>query len=51
LKKFSLFEFTVSSKRAEILVLNASDLVDLSNNSEDLYFALKFHTVLYEVDG
>eukprot|EP00347_Sterkiella_histriomuscorum_P014633 403360135 len=51
LKKFSLFEFVVSSKKCDLLILNASDLVAQSKKCEDLYFALESHAVLYEVDG
>ncbi|CDW87544.1 voltage-gated ion channel superfamily [Stylonychia lemnae] len=51
LKKFSLFEFIVSSKKVDLLILNAADLVFLSKKCEDLYYALETHAVLYEVDG
>jgi hypothetical protein len=51
LKKFSLFEFVVSSKKVDLLILNAADLVLLSKKCEDLYYALETHAVLYEVDG
>ncbi len=40
LKKFSMFEFVISSKKADMLILNAADLVLQSRKSEDLYFAL-----------
>ena len=40
LKKFSLFEFAVLSKKAELLILNSADLVLQSRKSEDLYYAL-----------
>ena len=34
-----------------MLILNAADLVAQSKKSEDLYYALESHAVLYEVDG
>ena len=46
-----MFEFVVLSAKAEMLILNAADLVLQSKKSEDLYFALQSHAVLYEVDG
>jgi hypothetical protein len=47
LKKFSLFDFVVTSESAEIYLLNAADLALLSRRNEDLYITLKSHAILY----
>lgn len=51
LKKFSLFEFRVHSDTANLYVLDGRDLISQSKKSEDLYYALQSHAILYEVDG
>lgn len=51
LKKFSLFNFMVSSDSAELLILNAADLALMSKQNNELYIALKSHAILYQVDG
>jgi CRP-like cAMP-binding protein len=47
LKKFSLFDFEVSSDSAELLILNAADLALLSKKNEEIYIALKSHAILF----
>jgi hypothetical protein len=43
LNKFSIFEFVVSSPKADLLLLSVEDLQSQSRKSEDLFFALESH--------
>lgn len=43
LNKFSIFEFVVSSTKADLLLLSTEDLLSQAKKSEDLFFALESH--------